>query len=151
MHRFQPTRASPPIKEPASSNYGASESGHEFVAPELQHLTPDDIDILDAVIQRAGSAATTFFTIFKAYSDVLQERGLDPQEVVYYGKLLKLGTLKGRNWGEKWEMVKAQVEPVSPFRVNVNLFQLFFFSSLSIDLTLHLRVLGQKPMSILCS
>lgn len=125
MHRFQPTRASPPIKEPASSNYSASDSGHEFVAPELQHLTPDDIDILDAVIQRAGSAATTFFTIFKAYSDVLQERGLDPQEVVYYGKLLKLGTLKGRNWGEKWGMVKAQVEQVSPCHVNFNLSQLF--------------------------
>lgn len=125
MLRFQPTRASPPIKEPAPSNYGASESGHEFVAPELQHLTPDDIDILDAVIQRAGSAATTFFTIFKAYSDVLQERGLDPQEVVYYGKLLKLGTLKGRNWGEKWGMVKAQVEQVSPCHVNLNLCQLF--------------------------
>jgi protein SFI1 len=115
MHRFQPTRASPPIKElaPASSSYSISESGHELV-PELQHLSPSDIDILDAVIQRAGSAATTFFTIFKAYSDVLQERGLDPQEVVYYGKLLKLGTLKGRNWGEKWEMVKAQAGKVSP-------------------------------------
>lgn len=34
---------------------------------------------------------------------------MDPQhEVVYYGKLLKLGTLRGKNWGEKWEMVKGQ-------------------------------------------
>ena len=125
MHRFQPTRASPPIKEPPSSNCGASESCHEFVAPELQNLSPDDIDILDAVIQRAGSTATTFFTIFKAYSDVLQERGLDPQEVIYYGKLLKLGTLKGRNWGEKWGMVKGQVERVSPSQSQLEFLSMF--------------------------
>ena len=83
------------------------------MAPELQHLSADDVDILDAVIKRAGPSATTFFTIFKAYSDVLNDRGLDPQEVIYYGKLLKLGTLKGKNWGDKWEMVKAQLVQVS--------------------------------------
>src|SRR6202011_735847 len=37
------------------------------------------------------------------------ERGMDPQnEVIYYGKLLKLGTLKGKSWGDKWRMVKLQ-------------------------------------------
>ncbi|KAJ3505555.1 hypothetical protein NLJ89_g7354 [Agrocybe chaxingu] len=82
------------------------------IAPELQHLSSSDIAILDAVIHRAGYSATTFFTVFKAYSDVLKERGLDPQEVVYYGKLLKLGTMKGRNWGEKWDLVKASWERI---------------------------------------
>jgi len=107
MLHFQPQYASPRLR---SSTSNAS-SGHELsavVAPELQNLTADDVDILGAVIQRAGPSATTFFTVFKAYSDVLRERGLDPQEVVYYGKLLKLGTMKGRNWGEKWEMVRTQ-------------------------------------------
>lgn len=83
-----------------------------LAVPELQNLTDHDIDIIDAVIERAGPSATTFFTIFKAYSDVLKDRGLDPQEVIYYGKLLKLGTLRGKNWGEKWETVKVQMAPV---------------------------------------
>ncbi|PPQ78073.1 hypothetical protein CVT25_015607 [Psilocybe cyanescens] len=109
MHRFQPTRASPPIKSSVLSNSTRTEPS-VAVAPELQHLSPEDIDILDTVIDRAGPSATTFFKIFKAYSDVLKERGLDPQEVVYYGKLLKLGNLKGKDWGEKWKMVKAQAE-----------------------------------------
>lgn len=96
-----------------SARTDLTQSANGTVAPELQNLTPGDIEILDAVIKRAGPSATTFFTIFKAYSDVLNERGLDPQEVVYYGKLLKLGTLKGKNWGDKWEMVKTQIDPVS--------------------------------------
>jgi protein SFI1 len=50
--------------------------------------------------------------VFKAYSEVLKEHGLDPQEVVYYGKLLKLGTLRGKNWGEKWVSVKSQMSQV---------------------------------------
>lgn len=85
-------------------------SGH--AAPELQNLTPHDIEIIDAVIERAGSAATSFFTVFKAYSEVLTEYGLDPQEVVFYGKLLKLGTVRGKNWGEKWASVKSLVGQV---------------------------------------
>ncbi|KAF8902076.1 hypothetical protein CPB84DRAFT_1746800 [Gymnopilus junonius] len=110
MSRFQPTRASSPL---IRSSTISSSTRSAIVAPELQNLSVEDIDILDAVIQRAGPNATTFFNIFKAYSDVLNERGLDPQEVVYYGKLLKLGTLKGKNWGEKWESVKAQAERAS--------------------------------------
>ncbi|KJA20236.1 hypothetical protein HYPSUDRAFT_1092898 [Hypholoma sublateritium FD-334 SS-4] len=112
MHRFQPARASSPGRAHAhdsSAITDITQSANSTVAPELQHLSADDVDILDAVIKRAGPSATTFFTIFKAYSDVLNDRGLDPQEVVYYGKLLKLGTLKGKNWGDKWEMVKAQL------------------------------------------
>lgn len=112
MRHFNPTRASPPAKSLSSST--ATLSGNRNnIAPELLHLSPEDVDILDAIVERAGHSATTFFTVFKAYSDVLRERGLHPQEVVYYGKLLKLGTLKGKNWGEKWETVKAQLDFVS--------------------------------------
>lgn len=45
---------------------------------------------------------------------MLNDRGLDPaNEVVYYGKLLKLGTLKGKNWGDKWDSVKERCGYVS--------------------------------------
>jgi protein SFI1 len=112
MRQFNPTRASPSSKAPSLSTATLSDS-HSVIAPELLHLCSEDVDILDAIIGRAGHSATTFFAVFKAYSDVLGERGLHPQEVVYYGKLLKLGTLKGKNWGEKWETVKAQLGSVS--------------------------------------
>lgn len=115
MSRFRPTRASPPSKQanladtkhPPSLSADISRSS-AIAAPELMTLTQEEVDLLDAVVRRAGPSATTFLTVFKAYNDVLNERGLDPHEVVYYGKLLKLGTLKGRNWGEKWDMVKQQ-------------------------------------------
>lgn len=111
MRHFNPTRVSPSTNALSSSTSALSDS-HNAIAPELLHLSSEDIDILDAIIARAGHSATTFFTVFKAYSDILGERGLHPQEVIYYGKLLKLGTLKGKNWGEKWETVKAQLDPV---------------------------------------
>lgn len=115
MSRFRPTRASPPSK---SVNFADSLAHTTFSGDisrssalsvrELVGLGPDDIELLEAIIRRAGPEATTFLTIFKAYNDILQERGLDPHEVVFYGKLLKLGTLKGKNWGDKWSMVKQQ-------------------------------------------
>ncbi|KAL1692309.1 hypothetical protein GGG16DRAFT_90188 [Schizophyllum commune] len=110
MPPFNPTRASPPARVldlAASLSQDISRTSTVSV-PELASLSPDEIELLEAVIQRAGSNANTFLTVFKAYNDVLTERGLDPHEVVYYGKLLKLGTLKGRNWADKWESVKHQ-------------------------------------------
>ena len=98
-----------------TSNTSLCHETSGLAAPELQNLTPHDIAIMDAVIERAGPPATTFFTVFKAYSEVLKERGLDPQEVVYYGKLLKLGTLRGKNWGEKWALVRNQMGQVCQF------------------------------------
>lgn len=76
--------------------------------PELRNLARNDLEFIEAVIQRAGPMATTFPVVFKAYNGVLKERGMDSGEVRYYGKLLKLGTMKGKNWGEKWEAVKSQ-------------------------------------------
>ncbi|KAI0341741.1 hypothetical protein BDW22DRAFT_1485199 [Trametopsis cervina] len=116
MALFRPTRSSPPlrigIKNPtvvAAEEILSNSRSSATSATELAALSPEEIDFIDTVIAKAGTAATTFLTIFKAYNDTLQERGIDPQhEVVYYGKLLKLGTLKGKNWADKWEAVKEQ-------------------------------------------
>jgi protein SFI1 len=111
MHKFRPTRASPPSKSlllPDHSLHTDISRSSVVSVPELTGLTEQDVELLDTVIQRAGHSATTFLTVFKAYNDVLNERGLDPHEVLYYGKLLKLGTLKGKNWGDKWSRVKTQ-------------------------------------------
>jgi protein SFI1 len=114
MSGFRPTRASPPSKRailaaPLIASVSDISRSSAVSSSELQGLTPQDIEFLDAVIHRASPSATTFLTVFKAYNDVLNERGLDPQnEVTYYGKLLKLGTLKGKSWGDKWRMVKLQ-------------------------------------------
>ncbi|KAF5315974.1 hypothetical protein D9611_004637 [Ephemerocybe angulata] len=111
MDRFRPARSSPPYKPTAKAplpDISVTSSIEEPLAEELRDLSQDDVELLDTVVQRAGPSATTFLTVFKAYSEVLTDRGLDPHEVVYYSKLLKLGTMKGRNWGEKWSRVKTQ-------------------------------------------
>ncbi len=112
MSHFRPSRASPPLRTPARPSSRVSELtdiSHPPTAPELVGLSAEEIDFIDEVVGRAPATASTFLTVFKAYNDVLQERGLDPQnEVVYYGKLLKIGTLKGKNWADKWNMVKEQ-------------------------------------------
>lgn len=111
---FAPARSSTPpnsyaatlIQRSAVSDVSRSSS---LSIAELARLTPDEIEFLDAVISRAPPSATTFIHIFKAYNDVISERGLDAEnEVEYYRKLLKIGTLKGENWASKWRAVKAQ-------------------------------------------
>jgi protein SFI1 len=118
MSLFCPTRSSTPPR--ARNTYGSIEQlafrreslpispARAFAAPELTGLTDLDVEILDDIIGRADPTSSTFLTIFKAYSDVLQERGMDTHEVVFYGKLLKLGTLRGESWMDKWESVKRQ-------------------------------------------
>ncbi|KAH9180760.1 hypothetical protein EDB89DRAFT_2122162 [Lactarius sanguifluus] len=79
--------------------------GHVVSKDSLQKLSKinGSVEFLDAVISRAPPSATTFIHIFKA------ERGLDAEnEVDYYKKLLKIGTLKGENWASKWRTVRAQ-------------------------------------------
>ncbi|KAF9453199.1 hypothetical protein P691DRAFT_801539 [Macrolepiota fuliginosa MF-IS2] len=113
---FQPTRASPPLRSnratkapPAPPSIDLSViSSSTVVVPELRNLADDEIEFIEAVVRRAGPSATTFPIVFKAYNDILKERGMDSGEVRYYGKLLKLGTMKGKNWGEKWQAVKRQ-------------------------------------------
>ncbi|TBU50663.1 hypothetical protein BD309DRAFT_944429 [Dichomitus squalens] len=117
MSHFRPSRASPPLRPaagPSSRVSDFTDDSHPLIAPELIGLSAEEIDFIDEVIGRAPATASTFLTVFKAYNDVLQERGLDPQnEVVYYGKLLKIGTLKGKNWADKWNVVKDQQGYVS--------------------------------------
>lgn len=116
MDRFKPLRSSPlykPSQIPVEVSFSELSSVEEPLANELRELTEDDVELLDTVVERAGPSTNTFLTVFKAYNEVLAERGLDPQEVVYYSKLLKLGTMKGQNWGDKWGRVKAQWREVS--------------------------------------
>ncbi|KAG6832361.1 hypothetical protein H0H92_002629 [Tricholoma furcatifolium] len=124
MPQFRPTRASSPSKAPRrlenavekiAADLSRTSTNASLPVPELTGLTHDEIELLDAVIDRAGPDATTFLSVFTAYNHVLRERGFDPQEVVYYGKLLKLGTMKGKNWAAKWNAVKAhQNHPIEP-------------------------------------
>lgn len=113
-NHFAPARSSTPpnsytntlVQRSAVSDVSRSSA---LSAPELAKLTPDEVEFLDAVISRAPPSATTFIHIFKAYNDVISERGLDAEnEVDYYKKLLKIGTLKGENWASKWRTVRAQ-------------------------------------------
>ncbi|KAJ8520415.1 hypothetical protein ONZ45_g2769 [Pleurotus djamor] len=116
MLDFNPTRSSPEPKRvvrqprrvaPTSASSTVSRAS-TLAVPELSNLLPEDVELLDAVLERAGPNATSFITVFKAYNDILQQRGLDPTEVVYYGKILKLGNVKGVNWQDKWLEVKRQ-------------------------------------------
>lgn len=75
----------------------------------LSGLSTRDVRIIDDIIRRVPDA-TTFPTMFKAYNAVLQEHGLDAtNDVVYYKILLKVGVVKGPNWGSRWEMAKEQL------------------------------------------
>ena len=113
-NHFAPARSSTPpnsytptlVQRSAISDVSRSSA---LSAPEIAKLTPDEVEFLDAVISRAPPSATTFIHIFKAYNDVISERGLDAEnEVDYYKKLLKIGTLKGENWASKWRTVRIQ-------------------------------------------
>ncbi|GJJ12156.1 hypothetical protein Clacol_006397 [Clathrus columnatus] len=85
------------------------ESTSRSLDPVLATLSLEDIAVLDDIIAKAPDA-TAFTTIFKAYSEVLKQRGLDPgEDVVYYKRLLKLGVIKGADWGTKWKIVKNQL------------------------------------------
>jgi protein SFI1 len=107
---FIPARSSTPPSSLAQRSAVSDVSRSSALSTaELATLTPDDIEFLDTVISRAPTSATTFIHIFKAYNEVINERGLDPEnEVDYYKKLLKIGTLKGENWASKWRAVKTQ-------------------------------------------
>ena len=107
---FTPVRASTPPHSHATRSAVSDVSRSSALSiAELATLTSDEIEFLDAVISRAPASATTFIHIFKAYNEVISERGLDAEnEVDYYKKLLKIGTLKGENWASKWRAVKAQ-------------------------------------------
>ncbi|KAJ4488143.1 hypothetical protein J3R30DRAFT_3695788 [Lentinula aciculospora] len=117
MFGFKPARSSSPAKSTILSQQrlqasiapeDVSRSSAFSAVPELAGLSTEEVGLIDAIIERAGPAATTFLTVFKAYNDIFLERGLDPHETIYYEKLLKLGTLKGTSWRDKWDAIKDQ-------------------------------------------
>ncbi|KAJ1310299.1 hypothetical protein OPQ81_007039 [Rhizoctonia solani] len=122
MSRFKPTRTSSPLIRPrAGSIPTATPTPRQQIRPppqdisasstrSLQQITPEDVQVIDAIIERAPATAKAFVNVYKAYNTVLQERGLDPSEdVIYYEFLLKIGLLKGAEWGDKWAAAKAQL------------------------------------------
>lgn len=118
MPRFKPPRASSPPGPSTrslaalSDALDASTSSLPPLTPELAALTPDEVELMDAILQRASPAATTLVVI-KVFNELLKERGMDSEkEIVLYKKLLQIVTIKGKNWGEKWDIVKRQL----PFR-----------------------------------
>lgn len=103
MSRLQRTRQALDLLDVSRSSNTSS------LDPALSTLSPEDAEVLDAIISKAPDA-TAFMTVFKAYSEVLHQRGLDPgNDVVYYKQLLKLGVIKGADWGTKWKIVKGQL------------------------------------------
>ncbi|KAL5529043.1 hypothetical protein ACEPAG_5017 [Sanghuangporus baumii] len=118
MSAFLPTRASPRpsprIRQKSrlpnlSSMDITTTSATSSISAALAGLSPKDVELIDKIIERSPPSATTFLTVFKAYNEVLQERGMDAaNDVVYYKILLKLGVVKGMDWGTKWRMVKEQ-------------------------------------------
>lgn len=115
MSYFRPQRASPPPRPPTGISGRISEIARELHASdniplELTALSADDVGFIEGVINRLPPTSVTLITIFKAYSDELQARGLDPKnEVVYYGKLLKVGMVKAPTWKDKWNVVKDRI------------------------------------------
>lgn len=120
MSRFNPTRTSSPLVR-ANTVSTPAPAPNRNVRPvpdevstsstkSLQQITLDDVQVIDAIIERAPATAKAFVAVYKAYNAVLQERGLDPSEdVVYYEFLLKIGLFKGAEWGDKWAAAKAQL------------------------------------------
>lgn len=129
MSRYHPLHAPtiPRVDEPTRKFSGEKVLlglSTSAAVPELAGLSPDEVEFIDLVIQRAPATATTFLTVLKVYNDLLLERGLDPHnEVVYFGKLLKLGTVKGQTWKDKWDIIKGRhgykAQPRSPPRSSV--------------------------------
>lgn len=90
-------------------HFAGNESLTSSSSQTLSALTSEQVRILDMIISRAPGA-TTFLAIFKTYNDVLEELSMDASsDVVYYKLLLKLGVVKGKDWGEKWRTVKTQM------------------------------------------
>jgi protein SFI1 len=128
MAHFHPSRASPArhlpkrTSEPQPSRFDLNTSSTTSVSSEaLNGLTQDDVQLIDEIIKRAPASTTTFLNVFKAYNEVLQERGLDSgSDVVYYKMLLKIGVVRGSDWGAKWAAVKEQYGYACRNKINPN-------------------------------
>jgi protein SFI1 len=113
--RTGPRAASP--KLPQSLPNVSSAAPHMSAEPNLApfaNLSPEDVNIIDSVILRAGPEATSWIAIVKAYNDVFQDLGKEAaDDVDIYTILLKLGLVRASNWGERWSHVKDTLSIVS--------------------------------------
>lgn len=117
MPPFTPLRASPQASPEVRPKHAIPNlydmtisSATSSCSAALSNLTPKDVRLIDEIIERSPPSATTFLTVFKAYNEVLAECNMDvANDVVYYKILLKLGVIKGHDWGTKWNTVKAQL------------------------------------------
>lgn len=122
MSSFTPSRASPPLPQrmlpkgnmkPSDLNLMdiTISSPDSSVSAIIADISPEDMEIIDEIIERSPDSTTTFLTIFKAYNEVLRERGKDvDSDVVYYKLLLQLGSIRGQDWKSKWNIVKSRLD-----------------------------------------
>ena len=110
-----PRAASP--KLPQSLPDVSSPASHVLADPSLApfvNLSPNDVDIIDSIILRAGPEAISWIVVVKAYNDIFQELGKEAADDVHiYTILLKLGLIRASNWGERWSHVKDALGMVS--------------------------------------
>jgi protein SFI1 len=103
-----PRAASP--KLPQSLPNVSSAASHMSAEPNLApfaNLSPEDVNVIDSIILRAGPQATSWIAIVKAYNDVFEGLGKEAaDDVEVYTILLKLGLIRASNWGERWSHVK---------------------------------------------
>ena len=103
-----PRAASP--KHPQSFPNALTAAPHMSAEPNLApfaNLSPEDVNIIDSIILRAGPEATSWIAVVKAYNDVFQDLGKEAaDDVDVYTILLKLGLIRASNWGERWSHVK---------------------------------------------
>ncbi|KAF8326021.1 uncharacterized protein EI90DRAFT_3018764 [Cantharellus anzutake] len=113
---FEPPRSSTPsskAKGPGSTSakHGNStfSSAASSITP-LPELTPEQIDIIDAIIKRAPENTTTFLAVYKAYEEVLEQRGIESTpDVNYYKILLQIGVIKAQYWKDRWRIAKEML------------------------------------------
>ena len=113
---FEPPRSSTPSSKARSSgstlaNLGNStlSSAASSVIP-LSGLTPEQIEVIDAIIKRAPENTTTFLAIYKAYEEVLEQRGIEATpDVNYYKILLQIGVIKAQYWRDRWRIAKEML------------------------------------------
>ena len=110
-----PRAASP--KLPHSLPNVSSPASHMLADSNLVpfvDLSPEDVNIIDSIILRAGPEATTWISVLKAYNDVFQDLGKEAaDDVDVYTILLKLGLIRASNWAERWSHVKDALGIVS--------------------------------------
>ncbi|KAG8824056.1 hypothetical protein FRC17_009185, partial [Serendipita sp. 399] len=93
---------------------GASVISTSSSTPNLspfEGLGAQEISFIDAIISRVPSSVTKFVSVYKAYQDEFEERGLSSSDdQFYYHLLLKLGMIRAESWQDKWTIVKEHFD-----------------------------------------